>query len=452
MNQAAISPRPIQTDHQRQSHWRNVLDADGMYAARLAHEGSGWREWAIAGRSADREPTLPAEGYLTPLLPIEFHCHGLRGMDFSNFQNLDLARADEAARLEGVLCVLTMFLPQSDLERFGCFMQAYDSYREAHPDTHLAGVALEGPLLASVGGTPEQGNWSPSRDAWQQIASWGACGLKYVVLSPDAFLRGSCLAERASESPAIEEIVTLLLTHAVTPALGHFQRSDPTASADSAATVIAVAQRYGKRVLTDHLFNDMPLNFRHAWRTAAERSERDTRALARELQTWTPDNLASKLGPVPATLIHAAREGSAILCVNFDGDHVDHMICERLQALVSKDKLIAMTDRIETPTLAGSMLTRSTTNSLWYRPNGTTVAAGTTSIDHAMHHLREMGTDERTIWHLASIVPSEALGLNVPEIFAPPATDSRYSCVDARGTRHYPLPDRIPHHDGGTTT
>lgn len=451
MNQAATSPSPIRPVPELQARWKNVLGVEGMHPASIALDASGWREWAVAAKSHDRQPTLPVHGYFTPMLPIEFHCHGLRGMDFSNFQNLDLARADEAARLEGVLCVLTMFLPQRDLDRFGRFMQAYDQYRKAHPETHLVGVALEGPLLASVGGTPEQGNWSPSRYVWEQIAGWGNRGLKYVVLSPDAYLRGSCLAEHASESPSIAEIVTVLLSHGVTPALGHFQRSDPSASANSVATVIAAAKRHGKQILTDHLFNDMPLNFRHAWRTKAERSQRDTVALAQELDTWTPENLTSKLGPVPATLIYAAREGLAILCVNFDGDHVDHLICKRLQTLVAKDKMIAMTDRIETPTLAGATLTRSATNSLWYRPNGTTVAAGTTSIDHLMRHLREMGSDERTIWHLASIVPSEALGLDLPKISAPPATHSRYSCVDGDGTRRYQQAESIKYHDGGTT-
>lgn len=416
--------------------WERLLTREGICAAELTLGEHEWTEWAVETSIVDGSPARAEKGaYVVPLLPVEFHCHGLRGMDFSNFERLELAAADLAARDEGVLCVLTMFLPDDALSAFDGFMRAFDRYQRAHPSSHLAGVALEGPLLASVGGTPRTGSWVPSSTDWRQIAAWGAYGLKYVVLSPDVRLDGSRLMADAGSGPSTEAIVETLFTARVVPALGHFQRSDPKASAGAIRKIIDIAKRHGVPVLTDHLFNDMPLNFQHAWRTSDEKAHRDHEALKRELESWDERNLELKLGAVPATLIAAARDGDAILCVNFDGDHVDHAVCRRVQELIDSDRMIAMTDRVETDTLGGSALMRRRDNSLWYRADGSAVAAGSTSIDQAMRHLRALGADEQAIWNMASVVAYEALGLPLPDPLQAPPVVAGCSWVDRDGTR-----------------
>jgi N-acetylglucosamine-6-phosphate deacetylase len=421
------------------SRWTQVLTSDGVLRAELTLDGGVWTEWSVDTSVVN--PALAArEGYVVPVLPVEFHCHGLRGMDFSDFQSLELTSADRAAREEGVLCVLTMFLPSDALNEFDGFMRAFAQYQSAHPGSHLAGVALEGPLLASVGGTPQTGSWVPSSDDWRRIAACGEYGLKYVVLSPDAHIEGSHFAAAARLGPSIQSIVDVLLRGGVTPALGHFQRSNPQASAAAIVSVIEVARRHQRAVLTDHLFNDMPLNFRHAWRTADEKAQRDGPRLSRELDAWTTHNLTRMLGPVPATLITAACKGDAVLCVNFDGDHVDHEVCKRLQVLVESDRMIAMTDRVETSRLGGSELVRSSQNSLWYQADGSAVAAGSISIDRAMSHLRALGTPEYAIWRMAGFVSHQVLGLPVPQPCDVPG-EAGVSWVDAGGQRGW-LPRR----------
>jgi len=83
---------------------------------------------------------------------------------------------------------------------------------------HISGIALEGPMLASHGGTPGASVWSPDRRQWKDIAACGSKGLVYVILSPDAEIQ---------HGPTIDWITETLLggsvvrNHAKLPKLNH---------------------------------------------------------------------------------------------------------------------------------------------------------------------------------------------------------------------------------------
>lgn len=62
-------------------------------------------------------------------------------------------------------------------------------------------------------------------------------------------------------------------------------------------------------LLIDHLFNDMPLNFMHTWRTSEEKKVRLHKLYDSEIQKWSLDNICEKVGQVPSTLIKAAAGG-----------------------------------------------------------------------------------------------------------------------------------------------
>lgn len=112
----------------------------------------------------------------TPALPVEVHCHGFGEVDFSEFSQLDLALLDRRSAEEGVVCIPTLYLHRSALEKFEWFMQRYADLRRNGKLPHIPGIALEGPLLASHGGTPRRPSGPPpatSGSAWPGSATSG---------------------------------------------------------------------------------------------------------------------------------------------------------------------------------------------------------------------------------------------------------------------------------------
>src|SRR5690606_21507415 len=131
------------------------------------------------------------------------------------------------------------------------------------------------------------------------------------------------VSDRSSEV-GMRWVLDMALRAGIRPALGHFVRSDAAGSANCIEAVLrhieqAQGGAFAEGVLTDHLFNDMPINFRHAWR-----SERDRQRRGAELapDTWNWEHLESQVGPVPAALMKGARDGRLTVCMNFDGEHV----------------------------------------------------------------------------------------------------------------------------------
>ncbi len=389
------------------------LDASGvMRGAHIRRENGGWVEFDIDQTSAVR----PQNGYVVPTLPVEFHCHGSGRSDFSDFRSLDLSAINQEARREGALYIASVSLPRHNLGEFVDFMREYAHKRQDGELSHIIAVSLEGPLLASVGGTPESGTWAPTKEEWAKLAECGELGLSYAVLSPDACLPRSRLAEQMGAAhPSLEWIIDMLVSRGVRPALGHFQRSDPAASARCIETVLQVAAKHGNplfsgTILTDHVFNDMPLKFRHAWRTPEERRRRDAEINDLHLDHWTLDNLDEMLGEVPAALVRAAHAGLLTLCINFDGSHVDLQVCRRILELVGSKSIIAITDSTDTTVLGGQRLHRREGIDLWYQESGI-VAAGMSSLDSQMSNMRSIGLDEESIWDLVSFVPSRVLNI-----------------------------------------
>jgi len=346
--------------------------------------------------------------------PVEFHCHGIGEFDFCEIESLDLLKINEYARLEEVFFVPTIFLAKSKLDVFVEFMHDYAELRRQGKLPYIVGIGLEGPLLASFGGTPERGTWLPTKAEWMKIADCGELGLEYLVFSPDALMPGSFLEPHMSRKhPGIGWVTATLVEGGVRPALGHFQKSDPAATADSIRKVLDIAKLCTSRplhevVLTDHLFNDTPLKFRHAWRLPAERENRASELEAARVDEWTLDNLDELVGEVPGILMRAAAEGELTICMNFDGEHVDLEICKRVVELVGANRVIAMTDRTDINSLGGQELELKDGCTLWYQEKGL-VAAGTSTVLRQMNNILSLGFSEAQMWEMVSDLPLRVL-------------------------------------------
>ncbi|MFF4383455.1 hypothetical protein [Kitasatospora sp. NPDC001547] len=365
--------------------------------------------WSDGRLSVSDAPNADAgsDGYFVPSLPVEVHCHGLGNVDFSDFSRMDLKELDEAARAEGIVCIPTLYLRQERLDGFVGFMGEFSRMRADGELPHIGAIALEGPLVASFGGTPASSVWAPSRAEWEKLASCGPLGLVYLMVSPDALTPGSYLAPALPAGyPDLEWIVTTLVERGVRPALGHFTREDPQLGADCVETAISAAEAAdfpgrGVRVITDHLFNEMPLLVKHAFRTSRAKAERDAVIASYDLPSWSLADLHEQVGPVPAAIIRAAHAGRITACLNFDGEHVDFAIAKRAVELAGPSNMMLMTDRSDTPDLGGQHLHRDAENSLWYQHEGV-VAAGTQPIDQQIANVRGLGVSESDIWHLVS--------------------------------------------------
>jgi len=333
--------------------------------------------------------------------PVLFHVHGIGEHDFSALHPSDLESVQAEAESRGVDVVPTIFLRQDWLTACEVLLAAYDDSADKFPN--VLGFAIEGPLLGPSGGTPRSAAWMPSVAEWQRIAGLGRRGLRYLVLAPDAMETGEAIAPGFR----LIDLVESLSENGVRIALGHFERTDPERSADRALSLIeAIHEKAGAsrfNVLTDHLYNDMPRNFVHAWRGAA--AVRRDAELKEFLQTpWAPGGLTELLGPVPAALLDAAREGRLLPCMNFDGHHVDLAVCKRTVDYLGTESLIAITDHTETHSMAGEELHIPEDASLWYRDDEV-VAAGRKGLDWQVENMRVIGLDEAGIHSMTTRNP-----------------------------------------------
>lgn len=337
--------------------------------------------------------------------PVLFHGHGIGGYDFSALAPEQLPDVNEQAARRGIDIVPTIFLRRDWLGQLLRLLAAHAAAPEACP--HVLGFAIEGPLLGPEGGTPRNASWMPTASEWRRIAGLGARGLRYLVLAPDAME----LEDRVGGGMRLADLVESLYEHDVKIALGHFRHDQPQRSAERAERLIdfvhALAGEAQSNVLTDHLFNDMPRAFRHVWRgePATTRDAEAARFLAR---SWEPGELAELLGPVPATLLNAARRGRLLPCLNFDGAHVDLGICRRTVSYVGADGIIAITDHVEAAQMAGELLHRMAESSLWLRDDDV-VAAGSCELDAHIANMRSIGMDEDEIRRVTCENPRRAL-------------------------------------------
>jgi N-acetylglucosamine-6-phosphate deacetylase len=339
---------------------------------------------------------------------IDFHCHGVGKFDFTEVNDLNLQEIEDIFAKRKQRTILTLYLPKPSFGAFLDLMERFDQGKLAGKYTHLDGFAIEGPLLASHGGTPGKGVWLPTKQNWEQLAACGAKGLIYVVLSPDAQLPGSNF-KHDSNYPSIKWISETLLKGGVLPAPGHFIKSDPKGSARLLQDIFDAVEAWGHcPTITDHLFNDMPRNFKHAWRTPEERAKREEELGTINLSSWSLDNLDEKVGVVPAVMMRNARRGLVKICQNFDGEHVDLAIVKKAVELIGAENMLMMTDSIESKRLAGRHLHMLKDSTLLYQDEGI-VAAGSQNIRQQIDNMVKIGLNLNQIEQITHIVPSQVL-------------------------------------------
>jgi N-acetylglucosamine-6-phosphate deacetylase len=328
--------------------------------------------------------------------PVDFHCHGAGSFDFAEPEKIDLVEIDRLLKIEGVAVVLVLSLPRSKLTQFESLLRDYHRARARGELASILGIGLEGPVLSFVGGTPETGCWIPTSAEWNRIAALGQYGLVYSVFSPDAEVN---LGPEYPED--ILSVAKLLAKNGVMPALGHFRKSDPEKAAKKIEWLSEELAAAGLGPLvTDHLFNDMPINFKHSWRTQKERLHRDAELAAVLQQEWKLENMSEVMGPVPAAIIKQAFLGNLKVCLNFDGDHVDIEICKRAVEFIGSKNILLMTDRIPGRLFGGRELSRVPDNTLLYQADGI-VAGGTQSVILQLGNMLRVGIGNQAILNIA---------------------------------------------------
>lgn len=334
---------------------------------------------------------------------IDFHCHGIGDFDFSELKNSDLIKIENILSSRNQRIILTVYLPKKNFNQFFELLEYFHEGKEQSLFPHIIGIALEGPVLASHGGTPEIGVWFPTESEWEKIASYGGKGLIYSIFSPDVHLL------KNYSGPDVRWITEVLLSGGIIPSLGHFLKINPQESAKAVQAIFDVVKRLGRfPIVTDHLYNDMPLNFKHAWRTSIEKNSRQEELNQLDLNSWTLDTLEGKLGPVPAVIIKNAVEGLVKPCINFDGEHVDLDILKKTIELVGAENIMLMTDSIESKSLGGSKLFAKENSSLLYQKEGV-VAVGTQGVEKQINNMLSIGLSNEQVKLITNVNPRAVL-------------------------------------------
>lgn len=327
---------------------------------------------------------------------VLFHTHGLGRFDFSDLDDQDLVEINRlAAERQAFLCP-TLYLTEDRVEPVERLLRCYSLLGGEEYLERILGFAVEGPVLGPKGGTPRGAVWQPDAACWRRLVEWFPLGLKYIVIAPDVM----SLDDEIEPCYLFADLLDAIYDSGGRVALGHF-------GSDSAETA---ARRFGdvldhieKRfrpspylVLTDHLFNDMPRSFQHAFRTSQDRALRDENLAPLISSRWRDSDLADLLGPVPAALLMAARARRLTPALNFDGGHVDLAICKRVVEFLGPDRIIAMTDHTETLMLAGEPLQRDEETRLLYRSDGV-LAASSVSHEDQRANMRSIGMSAEAI-------------------------------------------------------
>ncbi|GAB3136950.1 hypothetical protein GCM10027290_01790 [Micromonospora sonneratiae] len=319
-----------------------------------------------------------------------YHFHGLGKYDFSSMSPEDLESLQQLAAARDVEILPTVYLRREALPALRELVQRYGVLAAEGAVPNIAGFAIEGPLLGPDGGIPRRGRWYPTADEWTQIADLGPHGLRYVVMAPD----GAALDEVLDDGMTFADLLDRCYDNGVRIAIGHFHRNDPERSARRVDEVLDyLHSRYESSpnlVLTDHLYNDMPRNFVHAWRTEVARTRRPEQLAAVVGPTWTRHNIGELLGPVPAAVLNAALDGRLMPCLNFDGRHVDLAISRRTVDFLGCERLIALTDHTEVNVMAGEVLSQDSYSRLRLRDDGA-VAAGSSGYEQQRENMLSIG-------------------------------------------------------------
>lgn len=324
-----------------------------------------------------------------------YHFHGLGGIDFSAMQPEELAEVDQMAADADLEIVPTIYLRRDRLSWLEDLLSAHAEAADRAGSSAIAGFAVEGPLLGPLGGIPRSSRWQPSAVEWERLGRLGWSGLRYVVMAPDAL----GLDDEIGDGLTFSGLLEMFYDNSVRVALGHFHRGSPEQSATRMMDVLCfLHDRYVSSqylVLTDHLYNDMPRNFTHAWRTAEAWGRRDAE-LQPVMQDWRGADLFELLGPVPATMLQAARDDLLIPAINFDGQHVDLAVTRKTWEWLGSARLIAMTDHTDVLSMAAEPLVQDDFSGLLLRRDGA-VAAGSTGAHVQREKMRAVGLDDDDI-------------------------------------------------------
>lgn len=339
---------------------------------------------------------------------VLFHTHGLGPFDFSNICDGDLSAINDLAERRSAYLCPTIYLKEARLKAFEEMIAAYARALSEVGLSRFLGFAIEGPMLGRKGGIPRGSVWRPSVRQWHSIASWFARGLKYIVLAPDQY----DLDDNIDDGFTFADLLSLIYDAGGRIAFGHFCRSSPGTSARRIVDVLDYLEsRYAGSpylVLTDHLLNDMPRNFLHAFRTLDQLEFRDAELKRVLSQKWTSSSLPDLLGPVPAALLNAAESGRITPALNFDGAHVDLIICQKLVDHLGSSRLIAMTDSTEIGELASEPLRLGTDGRLFYRNDGV-LAASAVPHEEQIKNMVSMQLDNESINNMFFDTPLAAL-------------------------------------------
>ena len=340
---------------------------------------------------------------------IDVHCHGVGRFDFTEINELRFQEIEDILSQRHHKSILTLYLPQTHFEDFLRMMDIFAEGYHGGKYPHITGIALEGPLLASHGGTPHKGVWLPTKREWIKLSECGSKGLVYIIWSPDADFDREEFEDLDSPATNVKWLAETMLKGGVLPAPGHFTKVDPEASAQALQQVFDAVEEWGKGpTLTDHLYNDMPHNFIHAWRTKEAKQRREKELKQIDLDSWSLANLDEKVGVVPATMIRNAKRGLVKLALNFDGEHVDLEVVKRTVELVGAENLLMMTDSIESKRLAGRQLYMKDDSSLLYQDEGI-VAAGSQNVSKQIRNMLKIGLSKDEISIITEQVPTELL-------------------------------------------
>ncbi|TNF66750.1 MAG: hypothetical protein EP298_08620 [Gammaproteobacteria bacterium] len=344
---------------------------------------------------------IGSKNLLTINQPIDVHCHGIGQYDFTELDQLNLTDIEALLSERKQQAILTLYLLPEQYENFFDVLKTFTEGKEKGYFKQIKGFALEGPLLASHGGTPHKGVWNPTKKQWQALAECGKDGLIYVIFSPDAELNPHENSNVNFPAKDTTWIAETLLSGGVLPAAGHFVKHNPYQSAQALQKIYDAVAAWGQGpTVTDHLYNDMPRNFKHAWRTTAEREQRQKDIENLNLASWNINNIEEKLGIIPATMIKNAQKGLVKIAQNFDGEHVDLAIVRKTVEITGAENMLLMTDSIESHRLAGRHLKQFQPSTLLYQ-NENLVAAGTQPIEQQIHNMRSIGLSDIEINQIA---------------------------------------------------
>lgn len=361
--------------------------------------------------------------------PIDFHSHGVGPFDFVQIPTISLDAIEQRLRASASRSILVFYLVRHYFDALLKLIEAFGRGRLSGRYRYILGIGIEGPVIASPGGTPSRAVWLPTKTQWRRLSALGGSGLRYVILSPDA-RTGYGALDAGRDSPDVDWIVQCLLEGGILPAPGHFRKDDPACSAACVKRFFKHVRRSGRGpTVSDHLFNDMPVDIPYAWRGQLARTRREKELQDLRLESWTTGDLESRLGPVPAAMLRGGMEGDVKLCMNFDGEHVDLAISKRTVELADSRNFLLMTDEIQSRTVDEVPLEQRDDSTLLYQPGGV-VVGGSQTISRQLENMRSIGFTDDAIRNIAIEVATDLLGLRATSTMPPLGKGDRRHAVE----------------------